>query len=194
MSGWDACTQEPNVLLRWIECHPAFLAATQDFFTFVAIAVAIGIPLWTAQREKQLRASERNISSQVFAASLLAPFSAAKMDIARIKHGLRQLEVRPARWPGIPDALRQLKIQMPVELENALARFHEFDREIIGPLNTAITMIIAYNAYVDQLYQASADDIERYERGKARILSNLGDRIEGLDASFACVIGLPAQT
>jgi hypothetical protein len=53
MAGWDACTEEPNRWLRWIECHPGFASWLQAGGTIVAIAIAIAIPLILRLREER---------------------------------------------------------------------------------------------------------------------------------------------
>lgn len=63
MSGWDACTMEPNAALRWIECHPAFMAATQDLLLVLTILAAIAVPAYA----EYLRRKEKRADSQAYA-------------------------------------------------------------------------------------------------------------------------------
>lgn len=49
MLAWDACTSEPNALLRWIECHPAL----GSYLTLGAIAAAIWATFKTIGAERK---------------------------------------------------------------------------------------------------------------------------------------------
>jgi hypothetical protein len=41
MSGWDACLLEPNIALKWIECHPSTAGWLQAVFSVMATLTEI---------------------------------------------------------------------------------------------------------------------------------------------------------
>ena len=50
--GWDACTQEPLAVIRWIECHPGTAGWVQTVGILLAIGTAVVIP-WIIHTQQQ---------------------------------------------------------------------------------------------------------------------------------------------
>jgi hypothetical protein len=55
--GWDACTQEPLVALRWIECHPGTASWIQAAGILLAIATVVVVP-WILHSRQQRTAAK----------------------------------------------------------------------------------------------------------------------------------------
>ena len=43
--SWNACTMEPSIVLRWVECHPAMAAWVQAIGTIFAVFIAVAVPI-----------------------------------------------------------------------------------------------------------------------------------------------------
>ena len=156
---------EPNAALRWIECHPAFMAATQDALLVLTILAAIGVPAYT----EYLRRREKRANSQAYAASLFAPTTQASFDIPRVRRAIAAFEQRPALNPGTPDALRVMKLRLPPELDRAMPELHRFDNKIVRPIRSSIMAIQSYNTMIGQALDAAEDSPEHFEQTRAKI-------------------------
>lgn len=58
MAAWDACTQEPNSWLRWIECHPGLAGYLQALGVILAVVIAFLSPQiagWYAKRQRRVQ-------------------------------------------------------------------------------------------------------------------------------------------
>lgn len=186
--GWDACTMEPNTALRWIECHPAFMAATQDVVLVLTIFVAVGIPACTEyQRRKEKRAD-----SQAYAASLLAPATQAMFDIPRVRHAIAAFEQRPPLNPGLPDALRVMKMQLPPELDRAMPELYRFDNDVVRSTRSSIMAIQSYNTMIGQALDAAVDNPEQFEQTRAKITDFAKKTLDVVEEQLKRTVGLPS--
>jgi len=190
MPRWDACTLEPNLWLRWIECHPALAGYLQTIGTIAAVSAAIAIPLLIRNADKAAARDNLRNRSKTFAVSLLGSFAAPALDFPRMKAALNVLKSHDANWPGTPDALRRVQITLPTALLDAQKILPEYDQEIVGPLSTAITAAVSYNTTVDGYVDATSVRPDRYAASRDVILSSLDDWIDKLEKIFDSSIGL----
>jgi hypothetical protein len=189
MIEWVACTLEPNVVFRWIECHPA---VTQSGATILAIMAAAGGPFYLWQRERTERAQERRAASVAFATSLLQPASTILVDTARVGHAIKTLKQQPIGSPTIPDVLRSCKLRIPSEVNIPMQQAYTLDDKIVGSVISCIWIATTYNGVVDQLVWAAADDVQRFESDRANTIQMLSDTLEALRQRFEHLTGLRA--
>lgn len=183
---WDACSMEPCPILRWMECHPA---STGAFATMLAMLAAAAVPLYLWRQDRLSKAKERAEASKTFVAGLVGPLTVVNFDIERARYKLRVLTDSSAGWPGIPDTLRQAKLNSPTSLQDAQTMLHNFDSSIVRPVETAIAHINKYNSVVEDYWLAASEDVQRFERGRAQILNTIAELLNLVEQKIAQVIG-----
>jgi hypothetical protein len=191
MAVWDACTQEPSPWLRWIECHPATLAATQDALLLATVTVAIAIPILSASCERQRRRRERREASVSFAAGLIGPASVVSMDAARARAVVRGFETGALR---LPDDLQAAKVEIPGYLEHAMLKMYEFDNDVVAPTRSFISFAISYNAFIEQMRVLSQYNRADFEARRDGLVPDLARRLEALRQELSRAIGVPENT
>ena len=89
MSAWNACTQEPNAWLRWIECHLGVAGFVQAIGTILAVVAAVIIASAQSrtsvkverERENAKRAADRK-SAHILALRLASILVDIEGDLA----------------------------------------------------------------------------------------------------------------
>ncbi len=178
MSGWDACTQEPSPALRWLECHPSFVMAVQAAVTAAAIAVAIAIPLYLEWRSRKREVNANRRLALAFIDGLRGPLLHIALEVTRAQMHFSKLEAASPDWPGIPDALRALKINLPPQLSVLQAEAHKFDQVILSPFTYLIAMITNFNSYVDQLVGIANESLKSIASERDTIFRSLSESLE----------------
>lgn len=195
MKGWDACTLEPNVVMRWMECHPS---VTGFAATILGLLVAAGVPLLLWRRDLSEKAKEKRLSSRAFAAALLAPIAQIKLDVPRVRHMLGVLRDTSRGNPGMPDRLRDCRFIVPNEIPAAMREMHQFDNSVVGPIRTSITGVQSYNFILDQLALAASNDVKRFDDAREALLPQLERTLtvaeEGLDRVLGPTFGGSSTT
>jgi len=187
MIGWDACTLEPNAALRWVECHPAFMAATQDLLLVLTLGAAIGVPAYT----EYIRLHQKRADSQAYAAALFAPVAQASFDIPRVRRAMTVFEHQPQQDPGIPDAVRALRMRLPPELDRAMPELHRFDNEVVRPIRSAIMAIQSYNTMIGQALDAATDSPDSFELTRPRFIGLAKKTLDQAEMQLKRTVGLP---
>ncbi len=190
MIGWSACTMEPNIILRWIECHPASVMTIQAIATFLAIVAAIAVPLCMAESDRRRRAEEKCASSEAFVVSLLAPASHVLIDTARVRVMVTKLEETEIGSPQVLTTLRAIRVVIPDELSTAMTQMHLLDNNVVGRMRTAITHIQSFNVVVDQLVAATSYDVSKFEIARADAIPMLKKNISDLRERLEDLVGL----
>jgi hypothetical protein len=81
-------------VLHWIEAHPGTAAWVQAVGTLIALAIAIAIPVWQAQREA--RDHRKGVSD-----SLLAMAAVATRILTAVQHDVKEFDelgMREGKW------------------------------------------------------------------------------------------------
>lgn len=187
MSAWDACTMEPNSAFRWIECHPAFMAATQDVLLILTILVAIGVPAYA----EYLRRKEKRDASQAYAASLFAPLTRASFDIPRVRRAIAAFKHEPALSPNLPGILDSINVRIPSELDYAMPRLHQFDNEFVRSIRSSIMALQSYNIVLMQAQDAAIDAPEQFDATRGKIVALVEATLEQVQDQLKRTLGLP---
>lgn len=148
MMGWDACTLEPNALLRWIECHPATAAWAQAIGIVVTIAATAVIARWSILSEKT-RAREEKEGRALVLAARLAPVvyeleSACFRTLRFIADNASGFDM-VQDIKGVEIALR-IPISLPDDVLPRLDALNANDAGIIGALHHSLWR---YNSFVE---------------------------------------------
>jgi hypothetical protein len=77
--GWDACTLDPNWVVRWFECHPGAGSWAQAILSGVAILAAIAVSHQTISYQRR----RDRVISRGYALRLLAPIIVIGGEIRR---------------------------------------------------------------------------------------------------------------
>src|SRR5215469_11560099 len=85
MTGWDACTQEPCALIRWLECHPGTAGWAQLFGTLAAIAFAYVLGRAQIRAARLAEDRKRDSKAKALALLLVAPVADVISEMERIK-------------------------------------------------------------------------------------------------------------
>ena len=83
--GWDACTQDPNWIIRQIECHPGSASWVQAIFSVVAIVAAVWLARADGRRRTVEEAQDRRRRAETLALRLL-PY------VVRLQNSLQQID------------------------------------------------------------------------------------------------------
>jgi hypothetical protein len=82
--GWDACTQDPNWIIRQIECHPGSASWVQAVFSVVAIVAAVWLARQDGRRRQMDEAADRRRRASTLALRLF-PY------VVRLENSLQQI-------------------------------------------------------------------------------------------------------
>lgn len=189
-TGWNACVLEPNAALRWIECHPASMAATQDFLLVLTIAAAIAIPAYT----EYVRRKQKRADSQAYAASLFAPATQASFDIPRVRRSIVNFQNQSPLSPEMPGAIQAMKIRLPPELAGAMPELHRFDNDVVRPIRSAIMAIQSFNTVIGQALDAAVDSPEHFEVAREKITGLIEETLDHVEAQLRRTVGLPSRS
>jgi hypothetical protein len=98
--GWDACTQDPNWIIRQIECHPGSASWVQAIFSVVAIVAAVWLARADGRRRRVDEAADRKRRASTLALRLI-PY------VVRLQNSLQQIQrVNIHRDYGLAMALK----------------------------------------------------------------------------------------
>jgi hypothetical protein len=186
MLGWDACTLEPNAVLRWIECHPSAAGWAQAFGTFVAVLVAIAVPAIGRYLESTAIKADRADRSRQFVTNLLPYIGAIRLAADQTKFNLEKLAALPENSPAVPDALRAVRIELSPVATDALLRMHDFDPNVTRPISNLIAVATTFNGTVDAYTRAASVDLLLFERTvKTNAIASLKDHLQKLEPFIA---------
>jgi hypothetical protein len=166
MPGWDACTLEPNVAIRWIECHPS---GTIAIATVLGLAGAALVPLFIWRQDHSQRKKELIQASESFAAALLVPFSAVRGDISRVRSMLDLLARKSSTDPAITTVMDECHLIVPTEVPLAMRELYRFDNSVVAPIRSSVTAVTAYNVSVDGFYRAAIANLSNYLDNKSKV-------------------------
>jgi hypothetical protein len=165
---WDACTMDPRLWMRAIECHPA---STAGLATAAAILVsaAIAIVLW--RRDKARRDEERVDRSFHVVASIFGHLWGLDTELASLRRRATEFGTSiPRDWPKWAD---RMGLPIPVALIEAVPRMDGGVENIVGRFRDLTMLVVAYNDFIERvtrLDRSGLDDrwpevvgqIERY--------------------------------
>jgi hypothetical protein len=114
MSGWDACAREPNAVLRWIECHPGSAGWAQTVGTFLALLIAIGVPVFAAWLQRRAEREERTRRSKRIVSLLIGEFLVLVLKVTACYRALQTLDWPMFRGPQAAQRLAAVKLSAPV--------------------------------------------------------------------------------
>lgn len=171
MISWDACTFEPNSILRWIECHPSFAGYLQAIGTIAAFALALLAPpivSWVTDHRKraaQLLRSQRvaaGLGGEVVTLGIecrnrLDRLRTAKCDTEEDRRSL--LSVMPITLPG--------KIDL-IDVES-----QGLDPIVLGPIIGAAAHVRSYNGKLQILSQEHYFKDDNWEVALGALKGNL---------------------
>jgi hypothetical protein len=155
--SWDACTNEPNAWLRWMECHPGFSGYVQAAGVILTVAGAVfGPPLKASyERWKYRRALRSN--SDAFALSRQSLVEAMRGSIGR------RLTYMQSRAVDIsePYITGYFGVEIPGALDTSLMRDTTgLDVERLDFLFSFVEHVRDYNNAAFKLFEI-ADKAER---------------------------------
>lgn len=63
--GWDACTMEPDIWLRWLECHLAASTIVAGLLSAAAVGLAAMAPVFYDARKERSRIERAMLSAMI---------------------------------------------------------------------------------------------------------------------------------
>jgi hypothetical protein len=188
--GWDACTQETNSAIRWIECHPAFMGAVNDVLLVLTIIAAIAVPILMAWRERVQKRIDLFEQSALFAAGLLGPVSHVLLDVPRARAMLSALQQQTVAGPNPATRVRRAQLMVPLRVEYAAEQLYMFDPKVVARLQTALTGVYSYNLVLEQTAIACDMNVT-LTQPQRQMLANLGETLDWIRDHLSEVTGIP---
>lgn len=147
MMLWNACTQETNAILRWIECHPGLAGYIQAVGVVTTLMVALlGPPLARALDRRRARISRRNLTTSIIRGA--EPSVAALME--RIDKRLATVDDYGA---GLTFLLNNLGVEIPGALDMQFVSDEHYERNRLEFLQRLTNAARGYNVYLMELVQ-----------------------------------------
>jgi hypothetical protein len=187
MSAWDACTQDPNLWIRAIECHPSTVSALQAVAVFGAIIATIAL----AYRDRKQRLSDKHETSLFFVAGLITPLGVLRSDVTRAMHPLASISQPQALTDTAQHTLAAIRLKIPAELETAMGQMHAMEPLVVAPFQTCISQARAFNALVDSMLAMATTDINRFEATKSEPIKTLTTTATHLSDRIVELVGKP---
>jgi hypothetical protein len=148
MNGWNACTMEPNSILRWIECHPAFVGWAQTVALIATILVMLVISRTSARDARLLVAEQRLIRARATAIRM-APVIA---DIYRYCKRAREFSLAYDHGLEMQQDLKTVEstLHIPVDLpKDVLLQLDAFEPDAATALSFLFQSVWRYNSFVE---------------------------------------------
>jgi hypothetical protein len=98
---------------------------------------------------------------------------------------------QPPAGPGIPDAIRAMKLRLPPELDRAMPELHQFDNEIVRPIRSSIMAIQSYNTMIGQALDAANDSPTHFEQMRGKFLDLAVKTLDHVESQLKRTVGLP---
>ncbi len=194
MLGWDACTQEPSLLLRWIECHPGAAGWAQAMGAILAIVAAVVVSRMQIAEDRQRNAQRIEAKAKTLAIQLI-PFVAHAIVDARIirgyitnqDHGIdlltsdeadAQAAVCSMSFRHVPDwqNLSDLDVLAPETAVGVVALFSFLDH-----FNTFIANYLpAMPTSGDDLRTVFKDDVDQQFNNIEQLAADVSARLEAV--------------
>lgn len=185
MEIWNACTQEPNSWLRWIECHPGTAGWLQAIFSILAIIATAAVSYGVMEADRRYRAKERFARSENLLVSVAGDVFPLYGLIQRRKQHIEVLIGRRPADAMVKSTLEQLDIPINDRLNSTLPLLMDLDTAVVEPLRQILSAAAAYNSFLDGLIKASPFDpaqwdgaIGRLQRNRERLESHTQELID----------------
>jgi hypothetical protein len=179
--GWDACTQEANVEVRWFECHPGTASYVQAVGSILAILVAILAPILfdRHKRKSEARSCRRQILAVAY--EVISLSSNVKSVYQTTEHmkkflvaahfpekvGALQEAIYNAPWATIGDhTLFSVGQRLKANLAKLLGLYEESFVEAPTGLR-----LINQNSRIPVLVSKCADDLQQDAESVVRLLT-----------------------
>lgn len=176
---------EPNSALRWIECHPAFVAATQDGLLILTILVAIGVPTCV----EYLRRRQRRAGSIAYAVALIVPIIQVQGDISRVRHYIGSFQNTRDDVSALQDIAPKMLLVVPAELARAVPQLHQFDYYAVQAVRSAVIAIQGYNAIIDKIMEALAEKRGGFDQGRQKFIALAAAALDRVEEQLDRTIG-----
>lgn len=172
MQPWNACTSEPNLILKWIECHPGLAGYVQALGVVVTLLLAIAGPpvarAWGRHRAHVLR---RRTTTNVILGS------APNVDLLLERINGRLATVDTYGDPFGADAnlvFDNLGVEIPGSLDMIFADDEHFERARLEFLQRLTNDARGYNLMLAQMRQRGVPE-GRWDSLRLQIRAKLED-------------------
>jgi hypothetical protein len=176
---------EPNSALRWIECHPAFVAATQDGLLILTILVAIGVPTCV----EFLRHRQRRAGSIAYAVALIVPIIQVRGDISRVRHYIGNFQNMRDDVSALLNIAPNMLLVVPAELARAMWELHHFDNYAVQAIRSAAIAIQGYNAIIDKIMEALTEKPGGFDQAREKFIASATAALDHVEEQLDRTIG-----
>lgn len=143
--GWDACLHEPNWLLRWTECHPAFGGYLQAAGVVLALIGSALFTWWSLAPSR----TERRGRARVIIYRLLPSVRDICATCVRVRRAFDQSEAGMllATTNRLEEAVRYFTIDAPLP-DDTLPELHVLNDELAHEIAQLHYYLAAYNEFI----------------------------------------------
>jgi hypothetical protein len=175
MSGWDACTMEPNSILRWVECHPGLAGYLQALGVVAAVLVAFFAPRIADYFSRQQHAADVRANTK----NVVRIFKKEMPDVLSKCAALR-IFIEQQKPPSVDgnswsEWFQSIGYVMPPTLAYYSQLTAETEVEPVAPFVNVAELIMDYNGKRgDLLVAGKIYDVEQWNAVRKALLDAIG--------------------
>lgn len=160
-SKWDACTMDPHLWMRAIECHPSFAGYLQFIGTMLALIVAIGVPLLIDQLQRAHINRDRKLRAASMLRALTGDVGVVATRAILLAGPISSIATDGRKTNDWADAL---VLHIPPRLESVVFESNDVDRDVLKPIVDIVIAAAVYNGFLEAFRQARFDTSGGFEK------------------------------